>query len=192
MWFEEKVSKEFADKVKSIAQRLSMVPDYIMACIDLETGGTFSPSIKNPQSSATGLIQFMAATANGLGTSTANLAKMTAIQQLDYVERYFQNVIKQYGLLQTLENTYLAIFYPAAIKKPLSWQFPQTVYNVNKGLDFNKDTILTKQDVSDKMYAHVKKKGYDVEKEIIRDLSIYMVVGSILIAGVTAYVVIKK
>lgn len=192
MWFEEKVSKEFSEKVKAIAQKLGMVPDYIMAVMDFETGGTFSPSVKNPQSSATGLIQFMAATANGLGTSTANLAKMSAIQQLDYVERYFQGVIKQHGALQTLENTYLAVFYPAAIKYPLDWSFPQSVYNVNKVFDMNKDGTFSKQDVSDKMYAHVKKKGYDVEKEIIRDLSIYVIVGSIVIAGVTAYVVIKK
>jgi hypothetical protein len=192
MWFQEKVSVQFAEKVKAIAQRLGMVPDFIMAVMDLETGGTFSPSIKNPLSTATGLIQFMAATANALGTTTANLAKMSAVDQLDYVERYFQGVIKQHGPLQTLENTYLAVFYPVAIKWALSKTFPVSVYNVNKGFDINKDATITKQEVSDKLYAHVKKKGYDVEKEIIRDLSIYLIVGSIVIAGVTAYVVVKK
>lgn len=41
-------------------------------------------------SGATGLIQFMPATAQGMGTTTAALAAMSAVQQLDYVQRYFK------------------------------------------------------------------------------------------------------
>jgi hypothetical protein len=63
-----------------------------------ETGGTFSPSQKNAAgSSVIGLIQFMSTTAKNLGTSTSELAKMTAVEQLNYVEKYLkQGEIKQF------------------------------------------------------------------------------------------------
>ncbi len=57
----------------------------------------------------------MPATATSLGTSTAALAAMTEVHQLDYVKKYFQSYS---GKLNTLEDVYMAILYPAAIGKP--------------------------------------------------------------------------
>ncbi|MCZ4320403.1 transglycosylase SLT domain-containing protein, partial [Aequorivita viscosa] len=78
----------FRSKVISIAENLSIDPNYIMACIALETGRSFNPAIKNPKSSATGLIQFMDSTAKALGTTTDLLSRMSHVEQLDYVEKY--------------------------------------------------------------------------------------------------------
>jgi hypothetical protein len=50
-----------------------------MACMAFEKGETFSPCVKNPGSSATGLIQFMSSTAKSLGTTTNDLCKMSAV-----------------------------------------------------------------------------------------------------------------
>ena len=101
----------------------------------LETVETFSPSIKNPGSSATGLIQFMADTAKGLGTTTAALAKMSAVDQLDYVYKYFKPYT---GKLKTVEDTYMVIFCPRGVGKENSYalyESPSESYNRNIGFD---------------------------------------------------------
>lgn len=144
MLFEEKIPvayrKAFTDKVQWIADQIDVNPDWLMAVMNKETGGTFSPSIKNPTSSASGLIQFMADTAKGLGTTTAALRKMSAVDQLSYVYKYFKPFA---GKLHSYADTYLAVFYPAGLNKSDSWKFPNWVYSANRGLDLNKDRIVT-------------------------------------------------
>jgi len=105
---------EFAGAVKDMALRLRTNPDWILKVMDFETGGSFSPSIRNPKSGATGLIQFMPGTARRLGTSTAALARMTKIEQLKYVEQYFAPYT---GNMSTFEDVCMAVFWPAAIGK---------------------------------------------------------------------------
>jgi hypothetical protein len=142
--FEEKVKAayraEFIAKIKAICIRLDIDPNWLMKVINKESAGTFSPSIKNPTSSATGLIQFMADTAKGLGTTTAKLAKMSAIDQLDYVEKYFQ---PYKGKMHSFADVYIAVFYPAALNKADSWVFPNWVYKAQKYIDLNKNGNIT-------------------------------------------------
>jgi len=118
-----------------------------------ETGRSFSPAVRNAAGSgAVGLIQFMPATAQALGTTTAQLAAMSAVKQLDYVERYFQ---PRAGKLKTLEDVYMAILWPAAIGKPEGFVlfdradpvYPKR-YVQNAGLDFNKDGQITKAEAA--------------------------------------------
>lgn len=142
--FEEKVKAAyraaFVAKIKAISSRLGIDPNWLMKVINKESAGTFSPSIKNPNSSATGLIQFMADTAKGLGTTTSKLAKMSAIDQLDYVEKYF----KPYkGKMHSFADVYIAVFYPAALNKPDTWTFPNWVYTSQKYMDLNKNGKTT-------------------------------------------------
>jgi hypothetical protein len=89
-----------------------------MAAMAFETARTFRPDIKNPLSKATGLIQFMPRTAKSLQTSTAALARMSAVRQLDYVEAYFTPFA---GRLKDLSDVYMAILWPAAVGKPVSF-----------------------------------------------------------------------
>src|SRR5690606_16136703 len=111
-----------------------------------ETGESFSPSVKNPGSSATGLIQFMAATARSLGTTTTALAKMTVIEQLDYVGMYFKPYRHR---LKNLGDVYSAIIWPNAVGKAdnyVLWtktSHPST-YRANAGLDVNGDGTITR------------------------------------------------
>ena len=86
----KKVSDAFRSRVVEICTNLGSDPNWLMACMAFESAHSFSPSIVNKAGSgAIGLIQFMPATANALGTTTEHLATMTAVQQLDYVEKYF-------------------------------------------------------------------------------------------------------
>ena len=138
------LTPEFKQKVDAIEQRLRMAPGSLLSVMRFETGGTFDPDVKNRMGSgATGLIQFMPATAKGLGTSTDALAKMSAEDQLDYVEKYFQ---PYKGKMSTLKDAYMAVLYPKAIGKP-EW-YPiftsgTKAYTQNAGLDRDKKGMVT-------------------------------------------------
>ncbi len=147
--FGAKVSPAFKSKVLTIARNLNIDPDYLMACMAFETGETFSPSIKNQAGSgAVGLIQFMPDTAQNLGTTTNALAKMTAVEQLDYVERYFRSLRRR---ISTIEDVYMAILWPAAIGRPnavVLFRQPSIAYAQNQGLDANGDGMVTKAEAA--------------------------------------------
>lgn len=147
-----KVSGVFRDKVRKIAGDLGCDPNFLMAAMAFETGGSFSPSEKNKAGSgATGLIQFMPNTAIGMGTTTAALAKMSAEDQLDFVAKYFD---RQKGKLHTLEDVYMAILLPTAVGKTdnhVLFQKPSTAYDQNKGLDLNNDGQVTKAEAAAKV-----------------------------------------
>lgn len=155
-----RVSPEFRVRVFKLCDRLNMVPDYLMACMAFETGETFSPRVKNGAGSgATGLIQFMPSTARSLGTSTEALAKMTDLQQLDYVESYFRPYKDR---LTTLSDHYMAILWPAAIGRPESHKLwtkanSPTTYRQNAGLDANRNHVITKAEAAAKVQAKLKR-----------------------------------
>lgn len=157
-----KVSKPFRDKVTQIALNLKTDPSFLMACMAFETGETFSPSILNKAGSgAVGLIQFMPTTALALGTTTQKLAAMSAVKQLDFVEKYFSNAV---GKLKLLEDVYMAILWPVAVGKPLNFvlfdkndpKHPKR-YILNAGLDFNKDGQITKEEAAEKVRQKLNK-----------------------------------
>ncbi len=102
------------DKINQVSSHLGIEPSWLMAVINFETAGTFSTSIQNPHTGATGLIQFMPSTAQGLGTSTEELAQMSFIRQLDFVQRYYA---PYKGKVKSFVDLYLATFWPAAIGK---------------------------------------------------------------------------
>jgi hypothetical protein len=122
-----------------------------------ETGETFSPSTGNHRGSgATGLIQFMPKTAGHLGTSTAALAAMSAVEQLDYVEQYLSSYA---GRLNTLEDVYMAILWPTAIGQSNDYVlFSQgsSAYSGNR-LDFDKDGNVTKYEATSKVRTLLEK-----------------------------------
>jgi hypothetical protein len=113
---------DFVKKVREVSNRLGIDPNWLMAIIYTESARTFSPSIQN-SIGATGLIQFMPSTARGLGTTTTELKNMSAVEQLDYVEKYL-NVYK--NKLKSYTDTYFAIFFPLAIGKPDDWVLQST------------------------------------------------------------------
>jgi hypothetical protein len=133
--------------VCQMADRLLANPDHILAVMCSETGHTFSPSIKNPNGGATGLIQFMPATAKHMGTSTAELAAMTAVEQLAFVERYYSHFR---GKLHSPEDVYMATFMPIHVGKGGDNVIAvegSAVYAQNKGFDRDHDGIITNSEV---------------------------------------------
>src|SRR5690606_39252201 len=139
------VTPAFIAEVEAMAQRLGTQPEYLLAVMSFETGGSFSPGVRNGAGSgATGLIQFMPATARELGTSTDALARMSALDQLQYVERYFNNRSDP-GDLRTLEGVYTTVLYGSPRPDPGSTLFSQgaAAYRMNAPLDLNRDGRIT-------------------------------------------------
>lgn len=152
-----KVSPEFTERVREMAEQLRMPEDgadWLMACMAFETGETFSPMIKNGAGAPYyGLIQFGADAAKDCGTSLAELVTMTAEEQLEYVYLYFKPLT---GKLMSVADLYMKILWPAAVGKPDSFVLwdktsrPKT-YDQNKGLDVNKDGNITKGEAASKV-----------------------------------------
>ncbi|MBS0640841.1 MAG: lytic transglycosylase [Proteobacteria bacterium] len=148
-----KLEPGFKDHVIDLAGELGCDPSHLMAAMAFETGETFSPSIRNKLSGATGLIQFMPATAKGLGTTTADLAQMSAVAQLAFVRKHF---LPFRNRLQTLADVYMTILFPVAVGKPAAhvlFARPSVQYEQNAGLDANKDGTVTKEEAAAKVQA---------------------------------------
>lgn len=131
------LTNELKTKITEVAKRLGINPQDLEKVIAVETDFTFSASIKNKAGSgATGLIQFMPKTAIGLGTTTTALAKMTAVDQMEFVYKYLKPHKKK---IKSFADCYLAVFYPSYLGKPDSFRFPfgATGYKQNKGLDLD-------------------------------------------------------
>lgn len=156
-----RVSLAFARRVIQTGEDFpGLVPSNLMTCMAFETGETFSPSVRNPHSTATGLIQFMEMTAQHYGVTTAILASKSAEDQFDYVWLYFRDAIKAHGPLRTLGDTYMAILNPSAIGKPddfVMWVSGSSAYAANAGLDANKDHQITKGEAVARVQAKLDK-----------------------------------
>jgi len=109
-------SPEFNDKLNKIGQKLGVDPKDLMRIMQFETGGTMSPSQKSGTSKAVGLIEFMPDTATALGTTTQDLAQMSAVEQLDYVYRFYKMNGVRPGM--GVGDLYMLTFMPAAVNKP--------------------------------------------------------------------------
>ena len=80
----------FDSKLAKVATALGVAEADLRKIIKFETAGTFSPTSHDPCNVSIGLIGFTERTAKALGTSKAELGKMTAVQQLDYVYKFYK------------------------------------------------------------------------------------------------------
>lgn len=151
---EAKISKlggdAFFNKVCAVAQRLHCDANALMGVMNSESG--VDPSRGNAAGgSAVGLIQFMPQTASQLGTSSAALKSMSAVEQLNYVEKMI-NYSKKIGGIsqdQPLDSAtlYTLVFLPAYAKRDVLTVKGHKFYNANSGLDKDGDGRITKADM---------------------------------------------
>lgn len=89
----------------------------------------------------------MPRTAIGLGTTVDALAKMSAVQQLDFVAAYFKPYAHR---VTSLPDMYMAILMPKYVGKPDSSVLFSggTAYRQNAGLDADKDGLITKREAA--------------------------------------------
>ncbi|TAE50272.1 MAG: hypothetical protein EAZ89_12405 [Bacteroidetes bacterium] len=143
----------FEKKVRDIAQMLDVPPEWLMSVMYSES--KFDASVINLKGSgATGLIQFMPATASDMNVSLERLRRMNHLQQLEYVYLYLQQVKDRYGNFSTLTDLYLGILFPRAMNQDYCFTLyakPSVAYEQNAGLDENKDGRVTVSDVDKRM-----------------------------------------
>lgn len=159
----EEPREDFEAKASRIATDLGTTPENLFKVMSFETGGELDSKTKNKAGSgATGLIQFMPSTAKELtGADTKEAAikimeSMTPTEQLDYVEKYLKPFK---GRIKSLEDLYMAVLYPKAIGKDSDFALFKkgtTAYWQNKGLDLNRDGVITKLEAASKVKGAVE------------------------------------
>lgn len=144
------VTGEFIAEVEALADRLETQPEYLLAVMSFESAGTFRPDITN-SIGATGLIQFLPSTAAGLGTSTDKLRGMSSVEQLEFVEKYFQQPHFE-NKLGSVEGLYSAVLSGQATPDPddtlTNFMRGRPAYESNAALDFNNDGRITSGEAS--------------------------------------------
>lgn len=156
-----KVNDDFTLAVIQMCKNLrwnAVQVSQVMSCMAFESGETFSPSVKNMAGSgATGLIQFMPSTARSLGTTVEDLAKMTDVQQLFYVEKHFKPYARR---VKTLSDMYMSILMPVFVgadEGAILFRRGTVAYRQNLGLDANRDGHVTKSEAAKKVLQKYEK-----------------------------------
>ena len=139
----------FLPELQAVAARLGTRPGWLLNVMACES--SFIPAARNrqPGQTASGLMQIIESTAQGLGTTTAAIRRMNPTQQLQLVEKYFAPFR---GRLGTLADVYLAAFRgfamaggPETVIAPLNNSLKERrAYSLNSGLDLNGDRSITK------------------------------------------------
>lgn len=154
----------FEKGVIAIGQELGINPNWIMAVMHIES--RCNPQAVNKSTHATGLIQFMPDTATeSLNTTVEHIRGLTACQQLPYVKTYLK---KQKGKrkINSLIDTYLLVFFPAAIGQSNDYvlqtkdRSAAKIARQNTGYDINKDKRITKGEVEQSIMKKLISEGY--------------------------------
>jgi hypothetical protein len=115
----------FAEKIVTVATSLGIPdPGWLANVMYFESGKTFDPSLVNAIG-CVGLIQFCGhsgAGAEAVGKTTTELAAMSHLVQMDYVEIYL-NTYK--GRLNTSADLYMSIYFPVSVGRGPSYN----IYN---------------------------------------------------------------
>lgn len=134
-------TKAKADSVARVAKNIGVNPNDLAAVISFETGGTFDPSKRNPNSSATGLIQFMKGSGGTkgqyYGMSRDKFGSLSFDEQMVYVEKYFKDRGFKAGKSQTTGDVYGAV-------TGYGYKRGSQAYNLNKVWDSNKNGVIEK------------------------------------------------
>ncbi len=158
MIFEDliKENKEaFLAKVRVVSTFLGIDPNWLMFVMWFETAHTLSSHIQN-SIHATGLIQFMPATAKGLGTTVEELKLMSNVEQMDYVQKHLAPFRGRY---KNFVDLYCAIFWPAAVGKDDSYRITSDQVAVqNPIFDLNKDKDIEKAEIRAALLKQIPQK----------------------------------
>jgi tape measure domain-containing protein len=143
--------EELIRAVEKIARRRGANPNDLLGVFGFESG--LDPSRTN-KIGATGLIQFLPSTARALGTTTDALRKQTAIEQLEYVDKYLAQFDK---VLDTTEKLYSAVLRGKVLNDPETVLFTKgTKAYAQNPLDFDKSGTVTLSEAT----SQIRKQGF--------------------------------
>lgn len=127
------LSKRNLKALQDISKLLEVNPSWLYQLISFESG--WKPNIKNPYSSAKGLIQFIDKTAQELGYKNSQELidiNPTIEQQLRSPVYHY---LKKYAPFPTKQSLYMAVFYPKARTWNIDTPLPDFIQKVNPGID---------------------------------------------------------
>lgn len=137
---------QFFPEIQSVAMRLGTQPAWLLNVMAVESQFVLNARNPLPGQTASGLLQIIEGTARRLGTTTAAIRRMSAIEQLRLIERYL-GPFK--GRLNSLTDVYTAVFRGSIIEGGdevvvVDASQKPRVYALNKSLDLNADRHITK------------------------------------------------
>ncbi len=151
----EKLNKTNLAALARAAKDLGIPVDWLATVISFETGGTFSPTVLNAAGSgAFGLIQFLPSTAQALLKTATKDEAVNRGKAMDFATQLQKMVVpylKDRRPYSSLDDVYLAIFYPAAKGKAsdaVVATAPSLTYEQNKGFDREGKGHITKSDIT--------------------------------------------
>lgn len=160
----------FTSRLKDISNRLGIDPNWLMAVMWKES--LVNPQAVAPSTGASGLIQFMPATARELGTTVQAIRTMTAVQQLDYVYKFYKRYA---GKLRSYPDLYKVTFFPKMLGKPQNWvlqtdKLPaETIAKYNPGIDLDKNKQITVAEFEAYTYKRIPKEFLPAVKKKINE-----------------------
>lgn len=145
----------FQAELIAVSNRLGIHPANLLAVMRVESGVRTTARNTLPGQTATGLIQFTEGTARRLGTTTAAIREMDAVQQLQLVESYFRMTGLPSGASAGM--IYAHVFLPGRVASAISrgdgvlTQRGENYYSLNPILDVNNDGFITIDDLENKL-----------------------------------------
>jgi hypothetical protein len=126
---------DYGRKIQKVADKLGIEPNSLLKIIHHESGG--NPKAQDPNHISAGLIGFTQTTAHSLGTSKEDLLQMSAVEQLDYVYKFYKMVGLKPG--SDVGTMYMLTFMPAYAYAPddtvLGQQGGGTLGNTHLSMD---------------------------------------------------------
>lgn len=105
---------DFNAKLDKVANALGIESSTLRAIIKHESN--FKPTAEDPNHVSVGLIGFTEKTARSLGTTKDEIRKMSAVEQLDLVYKFYKMVGVKPGMSRG--DMYMLTFMPAFVKSP--------------------------------------------------------------------------
>jgi len=161
------ISEEKA--LQDLALFLGVSRNALYALISFESG--WNVKATNRVTGARGLIQFMPATARGMGYKDANDLIAKNPDRISQLKGPVKIYLSQYKPFKGDYSLFMAVFYPKARSGSPFSLFPEAVRKANPGIN-------TPMDYVNKVYAHAGIKTIGI--------------GALLIAGLIVYLLLRK
>lgn len=159
----KKFTSEKAKSILKVAKEIGVDPNDLAAVISFETGGTFSPSVKNPNSSATGLIQFMEGSGGTkgkyYGMSRKKFSSLSFDEQMVYVEKYFKDRGFKSSKKRDVADLYTAV-------TGYGYKKGSKAYELNKVWDSNRDGYIAKGEMVQNKSFKAHQKNYYSQNDL--------------------------
>lgn len=159
----KKFTSKKAKSILKVAKEIGVDPNDLAAVISFETGGTFSPSVKNPNSSATGLIQFMEGSGGTkgkyYGMSRKKFSSLSFDEQMVYVEKYFKDRGFKSSKKRDVADLYTAV-------TGYGYKKGSKAYELNKVWDSNGDGYIAKGEMVQNKSFKAHQKNYYSQNDL--------------------------